>query len=58
MQGGSIEMMLGFMSNECDGQGTSNAGSQPKGLNRKSVSKEDCGRNQGNCIDYVKIKRV
>ena len=39
MQGGSIEMMLGFMSNECDGQGTSNAGSQPKGLNRKSVSK-------------------
>ena len=58
MQGGCIELMEGFMSNECDDQCTLNAGSRPKGLKRNSVSKEDHERKQGNCIDYVKNGRA
>ena len=51
-------MMEGFMSNESHYQGTSSAGSCPKGLKRKLVLKEDRGRKQGNCIDDVKNVRV
>ena len=53
VQGGCIEMIVEFMSNYCDDQGTSNDVSRPKGLKRKSVSIEDRGTKQGHCIDYV-----